>query len=108
MICQTIYNKKTGKQNIMSVDVLASFVEPVIHFSQRAMHFQQNVKPGEEATALEQQLTIANISSLPLTAVINVDKPFSMLLSPSSGDGGDNICSAYSSDDRQITVSNFF
>ena len=75
----------------MIVDVLASFIEPVIEFSQKSLHFQQNVQPGEEARALEQEMRIGNISSLPLTAVITVDKPFSMVLP-------DNT-------DQQITVS---
>ncbi len=79
MVCQSIYNKKTGKQKIMNVDVVADFIEPSIEFSEKLVTFRQDVVPGQSVDVLEQEVSIGNVSSLSLTATLSVDAPFSLI-----------------------------
>ena len=78
-MCQSIYNKKTGKQKIIAVDVLAHFVDPAIKLSQKMIQFRQDLQPQEKAGAMHEEVCIGNTSSLSLTAKIEVDPPFALV-----------------------------
>ncbi|XP_063716545.1 hydrocephalus-inducing protein homolog isoform X4 [Symsagittifera roscoffensis] len=79
IVCQSIYNKKTGKQKIIAVDVLAHFIDPAIKLSQKMIQFRQDLQPQEKAGAMHEEVCIGNTSSLSLTAKIEVDPPFALV-----------------------------
>ncbi|EDV21657.1 uncharacterized protein TRIADDRAFT_30117, partial [Trichoplax adhaerens] len=80
LICHAIIGQTTGKEKIMQVDVIADFIAPVLEFSQRTISFSLIKTPSTILKPMYEQISMKNISSLPVTAQLSVDYPFHMLL----------------------------
>uniref|UniRef100_A0A7M4E0K8 HYDIN axonemal central pair apparatus protein n=1 Tax=Crocodylus porosus TaxID=8502 RepID=A0A7M4E0K8_CROPO len=72
LICHAIIGKQSGKERIMTVDVICEFIAPVLHLSSKEITFRiEKVSPLPF-----EPLILKNISSLPLNALLSVREPF--------------------------------
>ncbi|XP_065674973.1 hydrocephalus-inducing protein homolog isoform X5 [Hydra vulgaris] len=80
LFCQAIIGSNSYKENIMNVEVVANFIQPLLEFSEKTINFNI-IKLPDEALTLERKLVkIKNISLLPLTSSILVEYPFQLNL----------------------------
>ena len=78
MLCHAIIGKANGKEKIIKANVHADFISPVLELSRDRIDFRVDKRP-DDVTALTPQtraFTARNVSSLPLTCILNVEYPF--------------------------------
>uniref|UniRef100_A0A7M4E0J9 HYDIN axonemal central pair apparatus protein n=1 Tax=Crocodylus porosus TaxID=8502 RepID=A0A7M4E0J9_CROPO len=76
LICHAIIGKQSGKERIMTVDVICEFIAPVLHLSSKEITFRIEKHPSDVLTPQFEPLILKNISSLPLNALLSVREPF--------------------------------
>ncbi|KAM4614098.1 hydrocephalus-inducing protein homolog [Discoglossus pictus] len=74
----TIMGKQTGKELIMTVDVICEFIAPVLQLSTKQLHFYVEKGPEVELTRQCQPLIMKNVSALPLKVSLSLRHPFSI------------------------------
>ncbi|KAJ7411775.1 hypothetical protein BTVI_48642 [Pitangus sulphuratus] len=60
----------------MQVDVRCEFIFPLVQISSRAIVFRVEKRPSDVLTLLHKPLSLKNVSSLPLSVVLDLKKPF--------------------------------
>ena len=78
LLCHAIIGKANGKEKIIKANVHADFISPVLELSRDRIDFRVDKRP-DDVTALTPQtrtFTARNVSSLPLTCILNVEYPF--------------------------------
>ncbi|XP_072277434.1 hydrocephalus-inducing protein homolog [Pyxicephalus adspersus] len=78
LLGQAIIGKQSGKQKIMTVDVICEFIAPLLDLSTKKLHFYVEKQPEDELIKKYESVTLKNISSLPLTIFVSVSPPFSI------------------------------
>ncbi|XP_075045519.1 hydrocephalus-inducing protein homolog [Mixophyes fleayi] len=78
LLGQAIIGKQSGKETIMTVDVICEFIAPVLDLSTRNLHFCVEKEPEEELREKYEPVLLRNVSSLPLTLFLSVNAPFSV------------------------------
>ncbi|XP_073461747.1 hydrocephalus-inducing protein homolog [Aquarana catesbeiana] len=78
LLGQAIIGKQSGKEKIMSVDVICEFIAPLLDLSTKKLHFYVEKQPDDELKEKYESVTLKNISSLPLTIFVSVKQPFSI------------------------------
>lgn len=107
LLGQAIIGKQSGKEKIMSVDVICKFIAPLLDLSTKKLHFYVEKvtlcllsllsllfnhhvthlpviplylfqQPNDELKEKYESVTLKNISSLPLTIFVSVKQPFSI------------------------------
>ncbi|KAJ7312066.1 hypothetical protein JRQ81_006401 [Phrynocephalus forsythii] len=78
LVCHAIIGKQPGKQRIMTVDVTCEFIAPVLQMSCREVTFRVEKNPGDVLAAQFEPLTLRNVSSLPLSLLLSLQRPFSL------------------------------
>ena len=86
MICQAIVGNSTGKEKIMTVDVVADFIQPLLSFSEKYLKFEVVKQPDSKLLKQAKALSLKNISLLSLRTTIQVQYPFQLLLHEEGGD----------------------
>ncbi|NXJ80823.1 HYDIN protein, partial [Trogon melanurus] len=76
LLCHAVVGSKTGKVQIMQVDVTCEFIAPILHVSSREITFRVEKQPSDILTLQHKPLTLKNISSLPLSLVLTLGEPF--------------------------------
>ncbi|XP_077166200.1 hydrocephalus-inducing protein homolog isoform X2 [Paroedura picta] len=76
LICHAIIGKQSGKERIMTVDVVCEFIAPVLQISSSQITFQVEKSPGGALTAQYEPLSLKNVSSLPLNVLLSLQDPF--------------------------------
>ncbi|KAL8194574.1 UNVERIFIED_CONTAM: hypothetical protein K2H54_025118, partial [Gekko kuhli] len=76
LICHAIIGKQSGKERIMTVDVVCEFIAPVLQISSSKIIFQVEKSPGGALTPQYESLRLKNVSSLPLNVLLSVQDPF--------------------------------
>ncbi|XP_039769505.1 hydrocephalus-inducing protein homolog isoform X2 [Ornithorhynchus anatinus] len=76
LLCHAIIGKKTGKEQIMAVDITCEFIAPLLQLSAKQLTFHVEKNPRDVLTAEFQPLALKNISSLPLSVCLLVKEPF--------------------------------
>ncbi|XP_048371298.1 hydrocephalus-inducing protein homolog [Sphaerodactylus townsendi] len=76
LICHAIIGKHSGKERIMTVDVICEFIAPVLQISSRAIKFQVEKSPGGALTMQYEPLNLNNVSSLPVNILLSLQYPF--------------------------------
>ncbi|CAL1528045.1 unnamed protein product [Lymnaea stagnalis] len=80
IVCHAIIGRAGGKTPIISVDVRAEFIEPLLNFSTKCVFYRVDKGPADELPIMQQQLVITNQSSLSLTTKLKLGYPFSMVI----------------------------
>ncbi|XP_069822484.1 hydrocephalus-inducing protein homolog isoform X3 [Dendropsophus ebraccatus] len=78
LVGQAIIGKQSGKEKILTVDVICEFIAPVLHLSKDSMHFYVEKQPEEDLKEKYESVILRNISSLPLTILLSLNPPFSL------------------------------
>ncbi|CAH2323836.1 Hypothetical predicted protein [Pelobates cultripes] len=78
LLGQAIIGRQSGKEKIMTVDVICEFIAPILQLSAGNLHFYLEKKPDDVLEAQCKSLTMKNISSLPLTIFLSLSPPFSI------------------------------
>ncbi|XP_071973078.1 hydrocephalus-inducing protein homolog isoform X2 [Engystomops pustulosus] len=76
LLGQAIIGKQSGKEKILTVDVICEFIAPVLHISKRRLHFYVEKQPNEELKEKFESVILRNVSSLPLTILLSLNPPF--------------------------------
>ncbi|XP_064315287.1 hydrocephalus-inducing protein homolog [Phalacrocorax carbo] len=76
LLCHAIVGSKSGKAQIMQVDVTCEFVAPVLQVSSREIIFRVEKQPSDALTLQYKPLSLKNISALPLSIVLALEQPF--------------------------------
>lgn len=79
MICYAIIGKNPLKERIMSVDITATFIRPVLLFTAQEVAFSVHQPPGSTLVYHSQQLGVKNVSQLCMTAVFSCPYPFCLM-----------------------------
>ena len=79
MICHSIIGKNPLKERIMTVDIVAHFINPLLSFSAEQVNFEVSQPPGSKLVYHTEQLGMHNVSELPLTAVFLCPYPFCLM-----------------------------
>ncbi|XP_025115052.1 hydrocephalus-inducing protein-like isoform X4 [Pomacea canaliculata] len=79
--CHAILGRTGGKELIMKIDVSAEFISPLLEFSTKSVFFRVDKSVKDTLEILTRSLEISNMSSLPLTILLTLNYPFSILLS---------------------------
>ncbi|XP_041375521.1 hydrocephalus-inducing protein homolog [Gigantopelta aegis] len=80
LLCHAIIGRQGGKELIMKVDVSTNFITPLLEFSTKSVFFRVDKLPGTSLELLTKELTMSNMSSLPLTTALKLEKPFQIIL----------------------------
>lgn len=80
MTCHAIIGKNPLKERIMTVDIVAHFVSPLLEFAMEEVLFSINQPPGSKLVYHTQQLGLHNVSKLPLTAIFFCPYPFCIMV----------------------------
>ncbi|XP_078688637.1 hydrocephalus-inducing protein-like [Branchiostoma floridae x Branchiostoma belcheri] len=81
MLCHAIIGQTSGKEHIMTMDINVEFIAPLLDLSTRNINFRIDKNPEDVLEVQHQPLELRNMSSLPLTVLLDVDHPFSLLFS---------------------------
>ncbi|NWS21903.1 HYDIN protein, partial [Pachyramphus minor] len=73
LLCHAIVGREKRKKQIMQVDISCEFIFPLVQISSRAIMFRG---PSDVLTPLYKPLSLKNASSLPLSIVLELKKPF--------------------------------
>ncbi|NWR27030.1 HYDIN protein, partial [Tachuris rubrigastra] len=76
LLCHAIVGREKRKKQIMQVDVSCEFIFPLMEISSRAIVFRVEKWPSDVLTLQYKPLSLKNISSLPLSIVLDLKKPF--------------------------------
>ncbi|XP_056381388.1 hydrocephalus-inducing protein homolog isoform X2 [Hyla sarda] len=76
LVGQAIIGKQSGKEKILTVDVICEFIAPVLHLSMQSIHFYVEKHPEEDLKEKYKSVILKNISSLPLTVLLSLNPPF--------------------------------
>ncbi|KAG8437289.1 hypothetical protein GDO86_008117 [Hymenochirus boettgeri] len=87
LVGQAIIGKQTGKETIMTVDVICEFIAPVLNLSSKMLHFYIEKWPETSLFPLNESLKLRNVSSLPLTIFLLLNEPFTLYNNETSEDG---------------------
>ncbi len=79
MICYAIIGKNPFKERIMTVDIKASFISPLLDFSTQQVKFSVHQTPGSKLVYHTKQLGVRNVSKLPITAIFLCPYPFCLM-----------------------------
>lgn len=79
MICHAIIGKNPLKERIMSVDITATFIRPMLQFTAQEVVFDIHQIPGSMLVYHTQQLGMKNVSQLSMTAVFSCPYPFCLM-----------------------------
>lgn len=79
MLCYSIIGKNMLKERIMSVDITATFVRPMLQFTAREVVFNIHQVPGSKLVYHTQQLGVKNVSRLTMTAIFSCPYPFCLM-----------------------------
>jgi hypothetical protein len=79
VICYAIIGKNPLKERIMSVDIIATFMCPVLQFSAKEVVFDIHQVPGSMLVYHTQQLGVKNVGMLSMTAVFSCPYPFCLM-----------------------------
>ncbi|XP_041376326.1 hydrocephalus-inducing protein-like isoform X3 [Gigantopelta aegis] len=88
------------KELIMKVDITACCVNPLMEFSTKCLYFRVDMIGGQAIQLNVKELTMHNMSFLPLSATIALEEPFQIILDDGSQvsemelylDRGDKAC----------------
>ncbi|XP_035827636.1 hydrocephalus-inducing protein [Aplysia californica] len=80
IVCHAIIGRAGGKIPIISVDIKADFIEPLLNFSTKCAFFRVDKEPDDELKVEQKQLVMNNVSSLTLTVGLQLASPFSMII----------------------------
>ncbi|KXZ49496.1 hypothetical protein GPECTOR_21g722 [Gonium pectorale] len=79
LACSGIFgNNSKGSKRIFETVMRADVATPLLHFSERVLHFRHTYKKGQSIEAQTRPLTIKNISPLPLTFGLRPTPPFTV------------------------------
>ncbi|XP_035679087.1 LOW QUALITY PROTEIN: hydrocephalus-inducing protein homolog [Branchiostoma floridae] len=81
MLCHAIIGQSSGKEHIMTMDINVEFIAPLLDLSTRNINFRIDKNPEDVLEVQHQPLELRNMSSLPLTVLLDVDHPFALLFS---------------------------
>lgn len=79
MLCFAIIGKNPVKERIMTVDISANFISPLLDFSSQELLFSLHQSPGSKLVYHTQELGVRNVSPLPVTAVFLCPYPFCLM-----------------------------
>ena len=79
MTCYAIIGKNPTKERIMSVDITAAFICPLLQFTAEEVVFEVHQMPGTMLVYHTQQLGVKNVSQLAMTAVFSCPYPFCLM-----------------------------
>ncbi|KAK3085440.1 hypothetical protein FSP39_003318 [Pinctada imbricata] len=80
ILCHAIIGRQGGKELIMRVDVSADFISPLLEFSAKSVYFRFDKRPDDDLSMMTRELKMTNVSTLPLTTVLQLKKPFQIIL----------------------------
>ncbi|KAM4722980.1 hydrocephalus-inducing protein homolog [Rhinophrynus dorsalis] len=104
LVGQAIIGKQSGKERIMTVDVICEFIAPVLNLSAKKLHFYVEKQKDDSLVFQYKSLIIKNISSLPLTIFLSLSHPFSINNNGTSQNGDTEPLILEAGEDKELTI----
>jgi len=79
LVCHAIIGKNPHKERIMTVDVSATFIHPVLEFTSQEVNFCVEQPPGSKLVYHTKDLGVRNVGHLPVTTLFSLSYPFCLM-----------------------------